>query len=72
MGRKDPCKTYACALQSCLSANDFQESKCKAAIDALYECCAKFGTKDSIVCSGIHPKSKPGSPTVLEEHPKKL
>lgn len=70
MGKKDPCKKWACAIQDCLQLNNFQEEKCQAVIDALYECCAKLGTADSVVCSGIHPKSKPGSPTVLDENPK--
>lgn len=36
------CKSYACAIQDCLQQNGYNESKCTAAIDALYACCKQF------------------------------
>ncbi|TVY90514.1 Cx9C motif-containing protein, mitochondrial [Lachnellula willkommii] len=29
-------------IQACLGKNSYQESKCQAQIDALYECCNSF------------------------------
>ncbi|KAJ5166829.1 uncharacterized protein N7482_005610 [Penicillium canariense] len=37
-----PCHPRACAIQDCLIKNSYQEEKCKAQIDALYECCNAF------------------------------
>ncbi|KZZ97988.1 mtcp1 [Ascosphaera apis ARSEF 7405] len=37
-----PCHARACAIQNCLNKNGFQESKCQAQVDALYECCKAF------------------------------
>ncbi|BFZ00776.1 hypothetical protein BsWGS_03815 [Bradybaena similaris] len=53
--KADPCQTFACALQKCLQASNYQEWKCASVMQALYDCCAKAGN-DSVVCSGIHPK----------------
>lgn len=36
------CKPFACAIQDCLLANGYDESKCSKAIDALYKCCKGF------------------------------
>lgn len=48
------CKPQACAIQDCLKRRRYDESKCTAAIDALYACCAKFyreqGRDASSVC----------------------
>ncbi|OBA14004.1 uncharacterized protein OGAPODRAFT_103731 [Ogataea polymorpha] len=38
----DPCKPQACAIQDCLKANNYNESRCTKLIDQLYECCTKF------------------------------
>ncbi|PLB37472.1 uncharacterized protein BDW47DRAFT_107106 [Aspergillus candidus] len=37
-----PCHPRACAIQACLTKNSFNEDKCQAQIDALYECCNAF------------------------------
>ncbi|KAM0755632.1 DUF1903-domain-containing protein [Meredithblackwellia eburnea MCA 4105] len=37
-----PCQREACAIQDCLSANEYQESRCVTALDALYTCCSKL------------------------------
>ncbi|KAK6344458.1 Cx9C motif-containing protein 4, mitochondrial [Orbilia brochopaga] len=37
-----PCYSKACAIQSCIQKNNFDESKCQDQIDALYACCAEF------------------------------
>ncbi|KDN36926.1 DUF1903-domain-containing protein, partial [Tilletiaria anomala UBC 951] len=36
------CHAHACAIQSCLQKNTFQQDKCEGLIDALYRCCARF------------------------------
>ncbi|OBT39457.1 hypothetical protein VE00_10147 [Pseudogymnoascus sp. WSF 3629] len=40
-----PCHPRACAIQNCIQKNNYDESKCKAEIDALYECCNAFYEK---------------------------
>lgn len=57
MPKPDPCKKFACAIQKCLSENDFQELRCTKQIDNLRECCKKY-YKISLVCSGMKPKAK--------------
>lgn len=42
MSKNDPCKPQACAIQDCLKANNYNESKCTKVIDQLYECCTSF------------------------------
>ncbi|TVY51155.1 Cx9C motif-containing protein 4, mitochondrial, partial [Lachnellula cervina] len=37
-----PCHAKATAHSACLGKNSYQESKCQAQIDALYECCNSF------------------------------
>jgi len=37
-----PCHPRACAIQSCLTKNNYDEAKCRAQVDALYECCNAF------------------------------
>lgn len=39
---KDPCLKEACAIQDCLNANNYNESKCLKVIDNLYLCCRKY------------------------------
>ncbi|WOO77841.1 Cx9C motif-containing protein 4, mitochondrial [Vanrija pseudolonga] len=34
------CQAEACAIQSCLSKNNYNESRCAAAVKDLYACCA--------------------------------
>ncbi|XP_034244882.1 cx9C motif-containing protein 4 [Thrips palmi] len=49
---KDPCKPFACAIQDCLNAKNFQESACVDVIENLNECCRHWKHK-SLVCSGM-------------------
>lgn len=49
---KEPCQKYACAIQSCLKANNYNESKCEEAIEAMRKCCAKLTTY-SFICQGM-------------------
>ncbi|KAF2405090.1 DUF1903-domain-containing protein [Trichodelitschia bisporula] len=37
-----PCHPRACAIQDCLKKMNYQEEKCRAEVDALYECCNAF------------------------------
>ncbi|KAG2734079.1 hypothetical protein G9P44_003604 [Scheffersomyces stipitis] len=50
----DPCKPQACAIQDCLSANGYNESRCTKLIDELYLCCKQFyeknGAESTTVC----------------------
>lgn len=39
---QNTCKSYACAIQDCLQANGYNESKCTKVIDELYKCCKQF------------------------------
>ncbi|ORY66488.1 uncharacterized protein BCR38DRAFT_181642 [Pseudomassariella vexata] len=41
-----PCHLRACAIQNCLTKNNYNESKCQGLIDALYECCDVFYQKN--------------------------
>ncbi|KAI1094182.1 DUF1903-domain-containing protein [Rostrohypoxylon terebratum] len=36
------CHPRACAIQDCLTKNNYNEAKCSRFIDALYECCDAF------------------------------
>ncbi|KAK7202555.1 Cx9C motif-containing protein 4, mitochondrial [Myxozyma melibiosi] len=36
------CHAEACAIQDCLKRANYNESRCTAAIDALYSCCKKM------------------------------
>ncbi|RDA85995.1 hypothetical protein CP532_4867 [Ophiocordyceps camponoti-leonardi (nom. inval.)] len=37
-----PCHPRACAIQDCLSRNNYDEAKCSDAVKALYDCCQRF------------------------------
>ncbi|KAK0383312.1 hypothetical protein NLU13_9225 [Sarocladium strictum] len=39
---KPPCHPRACAIQDCLTKNNYNEAKCQNVINALYECCDAF------------------------------
>jgi hypothetical protein len=47
----DPCKKFACAIQSCLEKNNYQEEKCKKQLENLLDCCRK-NLENSFVCEG--------------------
>ncbi|KAI6779054.1 DUF1903-domain-containing protein [Emericellopsis cladophorae] len=40
-----PCHPRACAIQDCLTKNNYSEAKCQSVINALYECCDAFYSK---------------------------
>ncbi|KAH3821910.1 hypothetical protein DPMN_123678 [Dreissena polymorpha] len=48
----DPCQKYACKIQTCLQAMNYQEDKCELVIDSLVECCEKYGARYNC-CSGF-------------------
>ncbi|KAI5786737.1 hypothetical protein FPQ18DRAFT_234954, partial [Pyronema domesticum] len=37
-----------CAIQNCLQKNQYDESKCGALIDALYECCSAMYEREGL------------------------
>jgi len=37
---------FKCAIQDCLTKNNYNEGKCQSQIDALYECCNAFYAKN--------------------------
>ncbi|KAH7017847.1 hypothetical protein EDB80DRAFT_706117 [Ilyonectria destructans] len=39
---KPACLPRACAIQDCLTRNNYNDAKCQTAIKALYECCEVF------------------------------
>ncbi|KAL7794517.1 DUF1903 domain-containing protein [Trichoderma ceciliae] len=39
---RPPCHPRACAIQDCLSKNNYNEARCQNAVKALYECCQAF------------------------------
>lgn len=41
-----PCHAKACAIQSCLAKNSYNEEKCQSEVDALYECCNSFYSRN--------------------------
>jgi len=49
---KDPCQRYACKLQDCLEANNYQESRCGHVIQEILTCCSRH-RELSVVCSGF-------------------
>ncbi|KAH6689230.1 hypothetical protein F5X68DRAFT_78409 [Plectosphaerella plurivora] len=40
--RKPACHRRACAIQSCLTKNGYDEAKCQSTVLALYKCCSDF------------------------------
>ena len=48
----DPCQKQACAIQTCLDANNYQESQCEDVLQAMIKCCIKWEER-SICCSGF-------------------
>ncbi|XP_034945476.1 cx9C motif-containing protein 4 [Chelonus insularis] len=52
MNKTDPCKKYACQLQTCLKDNVYQPSRCTSVIENLRQCCRKH-FEHSLVCEGI-------------------
>ncbi|XP_055382254.1 cx9C motif-containing protein 4 [Condylostylus longicornis] len=50
--KKDPCKKFACRIQSCLEKHKYQESRCLEELEDMRQCCLKWH-KESLCCSGI-------------------
>lgn len=48
MTSENRCQTEACAIQSCLLKHDYDETRCRKAVEQLYKCCdamyAEHGT----------------------------
>lgn len=40
--KEESCHKEACAIQTCLQKNNYQESKCQESINQLYQCCEKL------------------------------
>lgn len=39
---ENPCKPLACAIQTCIQRNQFQQEKCEHLIRNLYHCCDTY------------------------------
>lgn len=44
---KDPCKKYACELQYCLQANNYNQVRCESIVNKLKQCCQSTYTASS-------------------------
>ncbi|KAL6470379.1 hypothetical protein MHYP_G00214980 [Metynnis hypsauchen] len=53
MPQKDPCQKQACAIQKCLQANKYIESRCEDVIRAMRQCCETHSGVNSVCCSGF-------------------
>ncbi|XP_076850888.1 cx9C motif-containing protein 4 [Brachyhypopomus gauderio] len=53
MSQKDPCQKQACAIQKCLQANRYVESRCEDVIRAMRKCCEAHVGMKSVCCSGF-------------------
>ncbi|KAK8858911.1 hypothetical protein IAR55_003142 [Kwoniella newhampshirensis] len=42
MGGVQDCQEQACAIQTCLTRNNYNESKCQSAVRDLYSCCVEM------------------------------
>ena len=51
---KEPCQRFACAIQVCLKNNNFDDTKCQAAIEDMRKCCEKLEKQQiySFICQG--------------------
>ena len=54
---KEPCQRFACAIQTCLKSNNYDEAKCQKAIEDMKKCCDKLTTY-SYICQGKNSHSK--------------
>ncbi|CAK7231149.1 Cx9C motif-containing protein 4, mitochondrial [Sporothrix bragantina] len=48
-----PCHPRACAIQDCLTKNGYNQDKCENLIDALYECCQAFYSRNGDKASTV-------------------
>ena len=51
-GKRDACKTEACAIQDCLAKNDYDMNNCKDKVDKLKKCCSN-NLKESVHCGMV-------------------
>ncbi|XP_077248771.1 cx9C motif-containing protein 4, mitochondrial-like [Tasmannia lanceolata] len=53
--RKEPCKKEACAIQACLTKNNFDSQRCLKVIELLQFCCenCKYNSTHCASLSGI-------------------
>ncbi|XP_062867973.1 cx9C motif-containing protein 4 [Trichomycterus rosablanca] len=58
MPQKDPCQKQACAIQKCLQANNYIESRCEDVIQAMRRCCEDNSAETSVCCSGFRKEMK--------------
>ncbi|XP_064827285.1 cx9C motif-containing protein 4 [Oncorhynchus masou masou] len=63
MPQKDPCQKQACAIQKCLQANKYIESRCEDVIRAMRICCEHAG-ENSICCSGFAREQRSTEPKI--------
>ncbi|KAF8542048.1 hypothetical protein BDD12DRAFT_826493 [Trichophaea hybrida] len=48
-----PCYPRACVIQACLQKNGYNESRCGAQIDALYECCSEMYKREGLASKNV-------------------
>lgn len=46
-------KSIQCAIQACLQKNGYNESRCGALIDALYECCSEMYKREGLAAKNV-------------------
>ncbi|KAI5780526.1 hypothetical protein EDC01DRAFT_620453 [Geopyxis carbonaria] len=42
-----------CAIQACLQKNHYNEARCSAQIDALYDCCTEMYKREGLAAKNI-------------------
>ncbi|WVQ84248.1 hypothetical protein IAT38_006400 [Cryptococcus sp. DSM 104549] len=42
MAPPQDCQAEACNIQSCLTRNNYDESRCQSYVEALYRCCSEM------------------------------
>ena len=60
--KKQTCQSEACAIQSCLDKNNYDEAKCQRFIRAMEKCCEASGY-ESYICKGFMPRKDHGTQT---------
>ncbi|OQV15602.1 hypothetical protein BV898_10191 [Hypsibius exemplaris] len=67
--KKDPCQSEACNYQTCLKANNWQESKCEGKFAEILACCRKY-REASALCLGMRSSWEEVPKTVGDSHQK--
>ncbi|WFD03207.1 hypothetical protein MOBT1_001896 [Malassezia obtusa] len=47
--KEEPCKRLACAIQTCIQRNQFQQERCNSVVRDLHRCCADFYERHEVV-----------------------